>query len=63
MPKELKKAIFKWLYDNENAWQRVNACHTEFYNYIFDTTGNYLIGGETVANFVSETDKLIYGQN
>lgn len=26
MCKELKQAIINWLLENENQWQRVNAC-------------------------------------
>lgn len=26
MLKELKAAILNWLFENENEWQRVNAC-------------------------------------
>ena len=59
---ELKKAIIKWFFENENAWQRTNACREEFRPYIYDDTGNYLIGGEDVSNFISATDKLLYGK-
>lgn len=36
MYKELKKAILDWLLDNENEWQRVNACHKKFRAYIYN---------------------------
>lgn len=62
MYKELKKAIILWLLDHENEWQRVNACHKEFRPYIYNADGNYLIGGEEVANFISQADKLLYGR-
>lgn len=60
MNKELKKVIVNWLLDNENRWQRVNACHDEFRNYIYDNSGNYLIGGKDVSDFISEVDRVIY---
>ena len=60
MQKELKKAIIKWLLENENKWQRLNSCKEEFRNYIYDNGGNFLIGGEDVSNFIKEVDDLIY---
>ena len=60
MHKELKKEIIKWLLENENEWQRLNACSKQFRNYIYDNEGNYLIGGEEVGNFIREADDLIY---
>ena len=60
MQKELKKEIIKWLLENENEWQRLNACTKEFRNYIYNDEGNYLIGGEDVSNFIEEADDLIY---
>lgn len=62
MCKELKQAIINWLLKNENQWQRVNACTEAFREYIYDKNGNYLIGGETVAEFIRAADKLIYGK-
>lgn len=49
MSKELKTAIIKWLLKNENQWQRVNACTEAFREYIYNKSGNYLIGGEAVV--------------
>ena len=62
MYKELKAAILKWLLENENQWQRVNACKKAFREYIYDKNGNYLIGGETVAEFIKAADRLIYSK-
>lgn len=62
MPKELKAAIIKWLLENENQWQRVNACTEAFREYIYNKNGNYLIGGESVAEFIRAADKLIYSK-
>lgn len=61
MYKELKEAIIKWLFENENEWQRINACHKAFKAYIYDAEGNYLIGGKTVSEFIGQANKLIYG--
>ena len=63
MCKELKQAILNWLLDNENQWQRLNSCCEKFRPYIYDTDGNYLIGGETVYRFIERADKLIYGKD
>ena len=60
MNKELKRAIVIWLLDNENKWQRVNACIEEFRPYIYNSHGNYLIGGNEIADFISKADKLLY---
>lgn len=62
MYKELKKAILDWLLDNENEWQRVNACHKKFRAYIYDKDGYYLIGGQIVSKFITDADKLLYGE-
>lgn len=61
MNKELKKQIVMWLLENENQWQRVNECTKEFRPYIYDSKGNYLIGGEQVGDFISEVDKVLFG--
>lgn len=62
MHKELKRVILMWLLDHENEWQRTNACHEAFRPYIYNMEGNYLIGGEEVADFISQADKLLYGK-
>lgn len=62
MYKELKAAILNWLLENENQWQRVNACVETFREYIYNKDGNYLIGGEDVAEFIKAADKLIYSK-
>lgn len=62
MCKELKQAIINWLLENENQWQRVNSCTEAFREYVYDKNGNYLIGGQTVAEFIKAAEKLIYGK-
>ena len=57
---ELKKAIINWLFDNANAWQRINACCEYFRPYIYNNDGNFLIGGEEVYNFIIDAEKSIY---
>ena len=64
MKQELKMAILKWLYDNENVFNRVNACVEYFKEYIYDSTGNFLkygIGRETY-DFIVRADKLLFGK-
>ena len=58
--KELKIMIFNWLVDNENEWSRVNACHEKFRDYIYNSEGDYLIGGKKVSDFIYKADKLLY---
>lgn len=58
---ELKKTIIDWLFDNKDAWQRVNTCKECFRSYIYNADGNYLISGKEVSDFITEMDKLIYG--
>lgn len=60
---ELKQEIIKWLMENPNEWQRTNACKEAFREYIYNSEGNYLIGGENVSNFITAAEKLIYGDN
>lgn len=62
MHKELKRAIITWLLDNENEFQRINACSEKFKLYIYDPTGNYLIGGKEVHEFIKEANKLLYSK-
>lgn len=57
---ELKKAILDWIIENENRWQRINSCKKEFRSYIYNEQGAYLIGGEEVAQFIEDADKLLY---
>lgn len=58
--RELKKAIIDWLFDNFNEWQRVNACHNAFRQYIYNSEGNYIIGGKDVSDFISRIDKALF---
>lgn len=58
--KDLKKAIILWLLENENEWNRVTSCYQAFRAYIYNEEGDYLIGGEDVAEFIRKADDLIY---
>ena len=58
MKKELKKAIIDFIFEKEKEFQLHNATIEKFRPYIYDANGNYLIGGEDVANFISKAIKL-----
>ena len=60
MDKDLKREIVEWLLDNENCWQRASMCKEVFRPYIYAPNGNYLIGGEDVANFINNIDKVLF---
>lgn len=62
MCKELKAEILKWLLEHENEWQRVNACTEAFRQYVYNTDGNFLIGGNIILDFIKEADRLLYGR-
>ena len=57
---ELRKQIVNWLFDNQNAFNRSNACREHFRAYIYDGDGNYLIGGEDVADYITAMDTELF---
>ena len=59
MNKELKKAIVDYMFNNATDCQLVNTTKDKFRAYIYDAEGEYLIGGETVGDFIREAVKLI----
>ena len=59
MKKELKKAIIDFIFEKEKEFQLHNSTIEKFRPYIYDANGNYLIGGEDVANFISKAIKLL----
>lgn len=61
MYKELKKVILEWLIEHEHDFDRVNACHKYFRQYIYDDQGEYIIGGKDASDFIENADKLLYG--
>lgn len=54
MNKELRDAIIKVVQENKDEFQIVNYTKGIFKNYIYDQDGNYLIGGQEVAQFISD---------
>lgn len=56
---ELKKAIILFMIDNINDSQLVTITQREFYSYIYNKDGNYLIGGEIVSEFIYNAAKLL----
>ena len=56
---ELKKAIILFMIDNINDSQLVTITQREFYPYIYNSDGNYLIGGEVVSEFIYNAAKLL----
>lgn len=59
MNTELKKAIISWIFENQNEFQILRACIQDFREYIFNSKGEYLIGGEQVTDFIKDAIKLI----
>lgn len=59
MHNELKRAIVNYIFDNQNVFGLHNATTKQFSHYIYDTQGEYLIGGERVSEFISQAIKLI----
>jgi hypothetical protein len=59
MKTELKKAIIEKIFENINDFQLLNNAIDSFKNYIYDDKGEYLIGGEEVAEFVKQEIDLI----
>ena len=59
MKKELKQAIINFIFENEKVFQLKNTTTTEFKEYIYTSKGDYLIGGEDVANFIDKAIDLL----
>ncbi len=59
MKKELKQAIINSIFDNEKDFQLTNNTVDKFRNYIYDSSGSYLIGGEDVSDFIKKSIDLI----
>ena len=59
MNKHLKKAIVNFIFENEKEFQLSNAAMTKFRAYIYTCTGDYLIGGENVRNFIRTAIDLV----
>ena len=59
MNKELKKAIIAYIFENEKQFQITNNVTDKFRAYIYDSKGEYLIGGQQVYNFIEAAIDLI----
>lgn len=59
MKKELKQAIINFIFDNEKDFQLVNNTVAKFKNYVYDSEGEYLIGGEDIRDFIHQAIKLL----
>jgi len=59
MRTQLKKAIIEFIFENEKEFQITNHTTNHFRAYIYDEKGEYLIGGEEVAEFIKQAIKLI----
>ena len=59
MNKELKKAIVTYKYDNATEFQLINATQERFRQYIYTEQGEYCYGGEQVAAFILDVEKLV----
>ena len=59
MKKELKQAIVKYIFDNEEHSQIINATVGNFREYVYTSKGEFLIGGEDVYNFIKDAIKLL----
>jgi hypothetical protein len=59
MKKELKIVIINFIFDNEKSSQLTNNTVDKFRAYIYDSKGEYLIGGEDVRDFIKRAIDLI----
>ena len=59
MNHELQKQIIIWMCDNRSTWQIVNSCHKHFYQYIYDDSGDYIIGGKQVSDFINKVYDIL----
>jgi len=59
MVKELKQAIVNFILDNEKEFQIHTATTSHFKEYIYDSKGNYLIGGDKVSTFIDNAIDLL----
>lgn len=59
---ELKKAIIAHIFENISDFQMVNNTTDKFRAYIYDSKGDYLIGGNEVYEFIRDAIELITTQ-
>lgn len=60
---QLKEKIIKYIFDNKDQFQLVNTTITHFREYIYNSKGEYLIGGELIAQFIKKAIDLIIKTN
>lgn len=56
---QLKKAIIDYIFENLTDYQLANNVTAKFRNYIYDNSGDYLIGGENVSDFIKKSIDII----
>ena len=54
MQTELKNAIIKAVQDNADEYQLTNFITDKFRPYIYTPKGEYLVGGESVGQFIRD---------
>jgi hypothetical protein len=59
MNTQLKKAIVLWIFENEKQFSLHNAASEKFRPYIYDASGEFLIGGEVVSEFIGNFIKIM----
>ena len=59
MNKQLKQEIINFIFENEKVFQLQSITIGNFKEYIYNSQGNYLIGGEEVAEFIGKAVKLL----
>ena len=59
MNKQLKQEIINFIFENEKVFQLQSITIGNFKQYIYNSQGNYLIGGEEVAEFIGKAVKLL----
>lgn len=62
MKKELKQAIINHIFENSTDFQLINNTTDKFRAYIYDSKGDYLIGGNEVYEFIRDAIELITTQ-
>lgn len=51
---QLKNKIIAYVQENQNDFQLVNNTINHFKEYIYDDSGEYLIGGELISLFIKK---------
>lgn len=59
MNKQLKQEIINFIFENEKVFQLQSITIGNFKEYIYNSQGNYLIGGKGVAEFIGKAVKLL----